>query len=74
MSSPTRKPYLLRLDPTIHDAIQRWSDDEMRSMNAHIEYLLREALRKAGRAPAKTAKSKQAKAKPSDQDTGKDAS
>jgi len=44
-----RKPFLLRLDPKVHRALQRWSDDELRSLNAHIEYLLREALAKAGR-------------------------
>lgn len=51
-----RKTFLLRMDPTVHDAVQRWADDDMRSLNAHIEYLLREALRKAGRKPAKAAK------------------
>lgn len=53
MASPSKKAFLLRMDPTVHDAVQRWADDEMRSLNAHIEYLLREALRKAGRKPAK---------------------
>ena len=53
MACPSKKSFLLRMDPTVHDAIQRWADDDMRSMNSHIEYLLREALRKAGRKPAK---------------------
>ncbi len=53
MACPSKKSFLLRMDPTVHDAIQRWADDDMRSMNAHIEYLLREALRRAGRKPAK---------------------
>jgi len=44
-----RKSFLLRLDAKVHRALQRWSDDEMRSLNAHIQYLLREALARAGR-------------------------
>lgn len=46
-----RKAILLRLDPTVHDALARWAADDMRSVNAQIELLLREALRTAGRAP-----------------------
>jgi hypothetical protein len=45
-----RKPFLLRLDPEVHRALQKWADDELRSLNGHIEYLLREALRRADRA------------------------
>lgn len=41
-----RKPFLLRLDPALHDALQRWAADELRSLNGQIEYLLREALRR----------------------------
>jgi hypothetical protein len=44
-----RKSLLLRLDPAIHDALSRWADDEFRSTNAQIEYLLRRALQEAGR-------------------------
>lgn len=46
-----RKPFLLRLDPELHAALQRWADDDLRSLNAQIEFLLRRALRDAGRAP-----------------------
>ena len=46
-----RKPFLLRLEPGVHQALQRWAEDELRSLNGQIEYLLREALRKAGRLP-----------------------
>jgi hypothetical protein len=46
-----RKPFLLRLEPALHQALQRWADDELRSLNGQIEYLLREALRRAGREP-----------------------
>jgi len=49
LSHPRKKPFLLRLDPKVHAALQRWSRDELRSLNGHIEYLLREALRRAGR-------------------------
>lgn len=47
-----RKPFLLRLDPATHEALQRWADAEMRSLNAQIEYLLRDSLRRAGRLAA----------------------
>lgn len=46
-----RKSLLLRVDPTIHNALARWAQDEMRSQNAQIEFLLREALARAGRLP-----------------------
>ena len=44
-----RKPFLLRLDPAVHEALQRWADAELRSLNAQIEFLLRRELRQAGR-------------------------
>ncbi|MCU6710847.1 Arc family DNA-binding protein [Paenibacillus sp. J5C_2022] len=44
-----RKSFPLRLDPNIHRALEQWANDEFRSVNSHIEYLLREALSKAGR-------------------------
>jgi hypothetical protein len=43
-----KKAYPLRISAAVLDAMQRWSDDELRSVNAQIEYVLREALRKAG--------------------------
>ncbi|SYZ33554.1 Uncharacterised protein [Propionibacterium australiense] len=43
---------LLRLDPAVHDALQRWASDEMRSVNAQVEVVLREALRRSGRLPS----------------------
>jgi hypothetical protein len=46
-----RKGVLLRLDPAVHDALARWANDELRSTNAQIEYLLRRALDDAGRLP-----------------------
>ena len=44
-----KKAYPLRISAVVLDAVQRWADDELRSVNAQIEYALREALRKAGR-------------------------
>ena len=47
-----KKAYPLRINADILTAAQRWADDELRSLNAQIEYVLRDALRKAGRLPA----------------------
>ncbi|MGH8040777.1 MAG: Arc family DNA-binding protein [Rudaea sp.] len=44
-----KKAYPLRISADVLDAVQHWADDELRSVNAQIEYLLRDALRKAGR-------------------------
>ena len=44
-----KKAYPLRINAQVLAAMQRWSDDELRSLNAQIEYVLRDALRKAGR-------------------------
>ncbi len=44
-----RKPFLLRLDPAVFEALQRWAGDELRSLNAQIEFLLRQDLADAGR-------------------------
>jgi hypothetical protein len=46
-----RKQILLRLDPSVHDAIVRWAADELRSTTAQIEFLLRQSLSNAGRMP-----------------------
>ena len=46
-----RKPFLLRVDKALLDSVQRWADDDLRSLNGQIEFLLRDALRKAGRLP-----------------------
>ena len=50
--APGRKSILLRLDPAVHDALMRWAEDELRSTNAQIEFLLRRALADAGRSPS----------------------
>ena len=44
-----RKAFLLRLDPKVHDALRRWADDDLRSLNAQIEFLLRKVLIDSGR-------------------------
>jgi hypothetical protein len=44
-----RKSFLLRIDRAVFDAVQRWANDDLRSLNAQIEYVLRDALRRAGR-------------------------
>ena len=46
-----RKQYPLRIDPAIWEAVQRWADDEMRSANGQVEWILRDALKRAGRLP-----------------------
>ena len=46
-----RKPFLLRMDAELHQALQRWADDELRSLNGQIEFLLRRALKQRGRLP-----------------------
>ena len=44
-----RKAILLRLDPKVHEALQRWAQDELRSLNAQVEFVLRRALQAEGR-------------------------
>lgn len=46
-----KKAFPLRIDEQTWEALRRWSDDDLRSVNAQIEYVLREALRRAGRLP-----------------------
>jgi len=46
-----KKKFLLRLDAELYDALEKWAADEMRSINAQMEYVLKEAVRKAGRLP-----------------------
>jgi hypothetical protein len=47
-----RKAVLLRLDPALHDALQRWAAAELRSFNGQVEFILRRALADAGRLPS----------------------
>jgi len=50
-----RRQVLLRVDPAVHDALVRWANDELRSVNAQIEVVLRRALNEAGRMPKQAA-------------------
>ena len=50
---PAKKAFALRMDQKTLDAMQRWANDDLRSLNAQIEFVLREALRKQGRLPKK---------------------
>jgi hypothetical protein len=47
-----KKKFLLRIDPDLYDALERWASDELRSANAQIEYLLKDAIKKAKREKA----------------------
>jgi hypothetical protein len=48
-----RKAFLLRIDPEVLDAVQRWANDDLRSLNGQIEFLLRKVLRQEGRMAAR---------------------
>lgn len=51
-----RKSFLLRVDRDLLEAVQQWAADDLRSLNGHIEFLLRDALKRAGRLPKKGAR------------------
>ncbi len=48
MAKKDVKPFLLRLDPRVHAAVQRWAEQDLRSLNGQIEYILRQALARRG--------------------------
>lgn len=50
----TKKPFVLRLDEKMMKALEKWSADEFRSTNGQLEWIIREALKKAGRLPKST--------------------
>ena len=52
-----KKSFVLRIDPEVSSSLERWASDEFRSMNGQIEYILSQALKKAGRFPSKEQKS-----------------
>lgn len=54
----SRVSFLLRVDPRVLEALRRWADDELRSVNGQVDYLLRKALRDAGRLKEKDDPSK----------------
>ncbi len=51
---PESKRFLLRLNPGLFEALRRWADEDLRSINAQIEYLLTDQARRAGRLPRQT--------------------
>jgi hypothetical protein len=51
-----RKSFLLRVDPDLLDALRRWADDDLRSLNGQLEFLLRRALSDAGRTPQRSSR------------------
>ena len=53
-----RKAFLLRIDPAVLDALQAWADDELRSLNGQIEFLLRRVLEHEGRLKTRSASAK----------------
>ena len=59
-----RKPFLLRLDPETFAALQSWAADDLRSVNGQVEFLLRRALRDAGRLPGRDGPSAREAARP----------
>ena len=62
-----RKSFLLRIDAGVLEGVQRWANDDLRSLNGQIEFLLRRALADAGRARPKQAAQEQAQQPPSSQ-------
>ena len=63
---PKRDSFLVRIDPDILEAIRKWADDEMRSVNAQIEFILRDQLKKSGRLSLKSLESKSEPSKETD--------
>lgn len=57
--SNKKKNFPLRIDPTLYDVLQKWAKDEFRSVNSHVEFLLREATKRAGRLPQNEKNSEQ---------------
>lgn len=53
MAGDNHKSFLLRVDRRMLEALQRWANEDLRSLNGQIEWILREALRRAGRLPKK---------------------
>jgi hypothetical protein len=51
MSGNSKKSFPLRMDPKLYEIIERWAADDLRSVNGHIEYILREAASRAGKLP-----------------------
>jgi hypothetical protein len=54
-----KKGFLLRIDRETLDALQKWAEDDLRSLNGHLEFLLRDALKRAGRMPKPASRTRQ---------------
>ena len=67
-----RDAFLLRIDPEILAALRRWADDDLRSLNAQIDYLLRQCLRDAGRMPSPGTGRRRGGAAAGDKDPGEE--
>jgi hypothetical protein len=61
---PESKRFLLRLDPQLFEVLRRWADDDLRSINAQIEYLLADQARRAGRLPARRTRARRGTSRP----------
>jgi hypothetical protein len=59
-----RKAFLLRIDPAVLEAVQRWANDDLRSLNAQIEFLLRRSLQATGRLKAATGRGQSERGQP----------
>jgi len=46
-----KKSFVLRLDPQVYEALEKWAADEFRSVNGHLEWMIEKMLKKAGRSP-----------------------
>ena len=67
-----RKAFLLRIDPALLDAVQRWANDDLRSLNGQIEFLLRKALVEEGRAKmTRTPETETSEREPTEDDPAK---
>ena len=64
----SRKSFLFRIDPQILEALRRWADDDLRSMNGQLEFIVRRALTEAGRLPKRNSTRESEKPKPNQED------
>ncbi len=67
-----RKSFLLRIDAKTLEAVRRWADDDLRSLNGQIEYLLRKALKDRGRSKTETSILESAEDRPPEDSSGED--
>lgn len=70
---PGRKAFALRISPEIYDAVRKWADDDLRSVNGQIEFLLARALKEAKRYPKAKVRYKPPNESSADKDPGEEA-